>query len=335
MAYIRSILYFSLVLLIGSCNNATDSPYSPITFNKITPLPGTGRASAVAFVIDGKGYVALGRSAVRSGLLKDCWQFDPTQNDSCWKPKADFPGIARVKAMAAVVNGKAYVGLGFDISLGVYNNDACLKDFWMYDPITNSWTQKANFPSNFTDACGYSVYNNTIYVTSGMNGAGFNNESWKFIPDQGELGIWVKLNDFPGPARAGGIACANSKHVYFGTGYWTFNANDWWEYFPSNDTWIQRKTMPDNGRENAVSLTINDRIFISTGRHFGGNLTGGHVDSDIIEYDIIRNVWYERGNIPNSGRENAIAFTINGKGYIGFGENDTEILNDFYSFDPK
>jgi len=31
--------------------------------------------------------------------------------------------------------------------------------------------------------------------------------------------------------------------------------------------------MPDNGRENAVALSINDRFFITTGRQFGGTLT--------------------------------------------------------------
>src|SRR5665647_3079623 len=135
MKFIKLTFYFVLVLLLSSCNNAAESPYSSITFNKMAPMPGTGRASAVAFVIDNKAYVALGRTAVRSGSLIDCWQYDPT--DSSWTQKADFPGIARVKATAAVVNGKAYVGLGFNIELGVYNTDACLKDFWMYDPIND------------------------------------------------------------------------------------------------------------------------------------------------------------------------------------------------------
>ena len=332
MTCIKSIVYVFLLVLLSSCNNAAESPYQTVTFNKITSIPGTGRASAVSFVIDNKAYVALGRTAVRSGVMKDCWRFNPI--DSSWTQMADFPGIARVKATAAVVNGKAYVGLGFDISLGVYNTDACLKDFWMYDPTSNIWTKLADFPSNFTDACGSFVLDNEIYVTSGMNGVGFGNEVWKYLPTDGQTGTWVKLTNFSGRARAGGIAVTNGMHSYFGTGYLTANENDWWEYFPTTDSWTQRKTMPDNGRENSVSLTINDRIFISTGRHFGGNLTGGEVRSDILEYDINRNVWYVRGSLPASGRENALAFTINGKGYIGFGENDTEILNDLWSFEP-
>jgi len=331
MHYIRLLILLLVVQFFVSCNQPADSPYPTITFEKKTALP-HGRASAVAFVIDGKGYVALGRSEVRSGSLNDCWQYDPALDS--WTEKAAYPGLARVKAMAAVVNGQAYVGLGFNISLGVYNDSACLKDFWMYDPITDVWTKKADFPSNFTDACAGFVFNNSIYVTSGFNGANFNNELWKFIPVQGETGSWVKLNDFSGPPRAGGIACASSEHIFFGTGYRTINENDWWEYFPATDNWIKRKAMPDNGRENAVSLIINDRIFVATGRHFGGNLTGGHVKSDVLEYDPVRNVWYVRGNIPGGERENAITFTINGKGYIGFGENDTEVLNDLWSFEP-
>ncbi|MDD4969977.1 MAG: hypothetical protein PHT07_11165 [Paludibacter sp.] len=332
MSISKTILYFCLAILFISCNEPADSPYPPIVFEKKTTLPGTGRASAVTFVIDGKGYVALGRTETRSGALNDCWQYDPLLDS--WTQKANYPGIARVKAMAAVVEGKAFVGLGFDISLGVYNFDACLKDFWMYDPIADTWEQKASFPSNYTDACGCFVYNNAIYVTSGMNGTGFGFETWKYKPVNGQPGEWIKLKDFPGPGRMGGIACASADRCFFGTGYRTYNVNDWWEYFPANDTWKQRKAMPDNGRENAVSLSIDNRIFIATGRHFGGGLTGGHVDSDITEYDILGNVWYVRGNIPNGGRENAIAFTINGKGYVGQGENDTEILNDFWSFEP-
>ena len=328
----KLILCLFLIFLLWGCNDPAISPYSAVSFVKKTSMPGSGRASAVAFVLNGKAYVALGRSAVRSGQLNDCWQYDPVLDS--WTQKASFPGLARVKASAAVVDGKAYVGLGFNIEVGVYNFDACLKDFWMYDPVSDSWERKADFPINSTDGCGCFVADNTIYVTSGMDGAGFGGDTWKYIPLTGQPGSWVKLNPFGGLIRAAGIACATNEHCYFGTGYRTYNVNDWWEYFPLTDSWKQRKSMPDNGRENAVSLSINNRVFISSGRHFAGNLTGGGVKSDMLEYDIIRDVWYERGSIPVSGRENAIAFSLNGKGYIGFGENDSEILNDFYSFEP-
>jgi len=306
----------------------TDSPYPPIEFVGKKVMPGTGRSSAVAFVIHDKGYVALGRDATNTAL-SDCWEFDPVLEN--WTLKAPFPGSARVKAMAAVVNNRAYIGLGYFVSSGVYNEESYPKDFWMFEPLTNSWIRKADFPSKASNACVSFIYNNYIYVGGGFAEFGFTNEFWKYDT---EKDLWIHLNDFPGHARSGSVICSNGEHIFFGTGYRTLNENDWWEYFPKSDSWKKRKSMPDDGRENAVSLCINNRIFVSTGRHFAGNMTGGHVKSDIIEYNVDRNLWYKRGNIKDGIRENAISFTIKGKGYIGFGENDTEVLNDFWCFEP-
>ena len=107
MSISKIILYLFLAIFIVGCNEPADSPYPPIAFEKKTVLPGTGRASAVTFVIDGKGYLALGRTETRGGALNDCWQYDPILD--AWNQKTSYPGIARVKAMAAVVDGKAYV----------------------------------------------------------------------------------------------------------------------------------------------------------------------------------------------------------------------------------
>jgi N-acetylneuraminic acid mutarotase len=323
----KVIIIVITALIAWSCSEFADSPYPPVSFVGMTSIPGNGRASAVAFSIYSKGYVALGRDSTKT-QLKDCWEYDPSNNS--WTEKTPFPGIARVKSIAAVVNGKAYVGLGFNDSLTVFNYLACLKDFWMFDPVLNSWTQKADFPSNFTDACVSFVYNNNIYVGSGFNGDTFGNDFWKYIPTEN---TWVKLNNFAGYKRAAAVSCTNGKHVYFGTGYRTINENDWWEYFPASDTWNWIGYMPDNGRENAVSFSIDNRFFITTGRQFGGTLTGGHVISDIYEFDAVRKVWYNRGDLPGA-RENAVAFVINGVGYIGFGENDSKVFNDFWSFEP-
>jgi len=323
-------LFFTFfAFLVCACSDTfTDSPYPPIEFVEKTVMPGTGRSSAVAFVINNKGYVALGRDA-SSTTLNDCWEYDPTLES--WTLKAPFPGSARVKAMAAVVNNRAYVGLGFSTGGEIYNEEAYPKDFWMFDPISNSWTRKADFPSIASDACVSFVYNNFIYVGGGFADFGFAKEFWKYDT---EKDLWIHLTNFPGEPRSGSVICSNGERVFFGTGYRTLNENDWWEYFPKSDEWKKRKSMPDDGRENGVSLCINKRMFVSTGRHFGGNMTGGHVKSDIIEYNLDRNEWYKRGNIPEGKRENAISFTIKGKGYIGFGENDTNVLNDFWCFEP-
>lgn len=325
----KSLVIFFPIAFFWSCNSPADSPYPSISFTVKKSIIGNGRSSAVGFAINGKGYVALGRDA-HGNTLKDCWEFDPVQN--IWNIKDSFPGIARVKAVSVVFNGKAYVGLGFNPLIAVYTEkSAYLKDFWMYDPTNDSWTRKADFPSNDCDACVGFTSGNSIYVGSGFNGYGFGPSFWKYDPVNDK---WTQLKNFSGPTRAGAVVCTNGNRFFFGTGYDTYNENDWWEYFPANDSWKKLQSMPDQGRENGVSLSINNRYFVATGRQFGGNLTGGHVKSDILEYDADRNVWYLRGNIPNGNRENAIAFVIDNIGYIGFGESDSQVFNDFWSFEP-
>lgn len=326
MKYCLRFLPILLLAILTSCNKAAESPYPAISFVRKATIPGNGRSSAVAFTINDKGYVALGRDSLQN-RLKDCWQYNPTLDN--WTKQADFPGIARVNAMAEVVNGKAYVGLGY--SSGIYTEAAYLKDFYMFDPEPNTWTQKANFPGTDTNACVSFVLNGNIFVCSGFQDNGFNNLVWKYDPT---LNTWTQLKDAPFPARAGAVLCQNGNEVFVGTGYRTSMENDWWKYIPENDSWIKQKSMPDKGRVNSVGISVGDRCFVATGRYFGGNLTGGHLKSDILEYDKNKNLWYLRGSLPASERENAISLTIGGKAFIGFGENETNVLNDFWSFEP-
>ncbi len=327
--YKNLYLFFFSVFVFAACNNAVESPYPNISFKKMNSLPGNGRSAAVAFAVNGKGYITLGRNS--SGeALNDCWQFDPSTES--WQQKDSFPGIARVKALAVTVEDKVYVGLGFNNKFGVYSDQsAYLKDFWMYDPANDTWIQKDSFPGSGTDACISFEYNGNIYIGSGFDGHGFSKELWKYITTDD---TWSRLENMPLDSRVGSVVCKTGNRIFFGTGYRTLNENDWWEYFPETDSWKKRKSMPDNGREDAVSLSIGNRLFVSTGKHFGGTLTRGYFYNDILEYDAIRDVWYDRGKLPAEARENAISFTINGKGYIGFGDNDKQVFNDLWCFEP-
>ena len=319
---------FSL-FIFTACNNAVESPYPAISFAKVTTMPGNGRSSAVAFTINGKGYVALGRDSFGTSL-RDCWEFNPTTEN--WTQKNSFPGTARVKATAVVVGNKAYVGLGFDKTIGVYQSvNANLRDFWQFNAENNTWTQLDSIPTYATNACVCFEYKNEVYIGAGFNGYRFTNEFWKYSPENDK---WSRLNDLPVDSRAGAVLCKSDNHIFFGTGYRTLSENDWWEYKPESDSWSKRKILPDNGRENAVGLSIESRFFVSTGKHFGGTLTTMHFFDDILEFDATRNVWYNRGKLPAKGRENAVSFTINGKGYIGFGDNDNHVFNDLWSFEP-
>jgi N-acetylneuraminic acid mutarotase len=322
-----SILFFTFLFL--SCEETYESPYQKIIFEKKASMPGIGRSSAVGFAINGKGYVALGRNDLNMSTLKDCWEYDPANNS--WTQKANFPGVARVKATGAAVDGKAYVGLGFDPAQGIFNSKAYLSDWWMYDPETDTWTKRTPFPGSGKIACMSYVLNGLIYVGAGYEGLSFTTELYAYDPVTNN---WIGKRKLIGKPRSGSIACSDGKKVFFGTGFTAFDENDWYEYNGVYDLWKKRKSLPDSGRENAVALSVSNRFFVTTGRNFGGDLTGGHVKSDILEYVPEKTKWYKRGNIPSGERENAISFVIDNKAYIGFGENDTTVINDLWCFEP-
>ncbi len=328
-----SCLLFLCLLIFQACDQPEPSPYPEITFQKMADHPAGGRSTAVSFVINDTAYLALGRQWLFSGALNDCWAYYPESNS--WERKADFPGLARVNAVAEVCAEKAYVGLGYQSEGGVYVNEAYLRDWWMYDSKTNIWKRKADYPGEltgtpFTSGCVSFVHENDIYVGAGFNSYAFSNNFWKYntLTDS-----WTQIKDFISTSRAIATALNADGRIFFGTGYHTYNLNDWWEYLPSDDSWKKRREMPDGGRVNALSFAVGKRVFVATGRHFGGTETNGKLLPDIMEYDADKDVWYYRGMLE-SGRENAIAFVLKGRVYIGMGENDSMVINDLWSFEP-
>lgn len=310
-------------LLSVSCDFFDDAPYPDVKFEQKSSFPDGGRSSAVSFVINDKAYVALGRSDV---LKNDCFQYDPEKDK--WKKVASFPGIPRVNASAATIGDEAYVGLGYNSDLGVYNKEAILRDFWKYNPKKDSWTRLADFPALSTNKCIAFTFDRKIYIGFGYSGDKFERDMWQYDPD---LDAWTELPQKGSiPSRSGGVACTDSEYVYFGTGFNTHTLSDWWWYNPRTSDWKKLKNIPGTGRITAVAFSLKERIFVATGRYFKGTLTGGHLKSDLLEYDVQKNVWYHRGEMPSGGRENAVSFVVGGKAYIGLGENESGVLSDLW-----
>ncbi|OIP81062.1 MAG: hypothetical protein AUK44_10770 [Porphyromonadaceae bacterium CG2_30_38_12] len=334
-AFIMQLLCLSFLLI--SCSEYVDSPFPNITPLSIPTPAGLERASATAFVANGKAYLLFGRQEAKSSAaLNDCWQFDP--NDASWTRKANFPGRGRVSAIAEVVDGKGYVGLGYNSGVHIYSSDTVtFSDFWMYDPLTDDWQQKADFPEKAPNkaapvaACSSFAYKQWIYVLGLSVDNYVFNEVWRYDT---KLDTWEKLaNKYPGKIRSAGTSCSDGNRFFFGLGYDRESSSEWWEYFPETDSWKKRKSIPENGRLNASAFAFNNRYFVTTGRRFGGTLTDGKLFDDLLEYDAAKDVWYKRGTL-NGARENAIAFVLSNKAYIGFGENEQKRFNDLYCFEP-
>ncbi len=330
-------LAFLAVFLI-SCNEFEKPPYPDVVLSKIqTSFPGSKRATSSSFVVDNKAYILFGRPELTETIgLNDCWEYSLLTEE--WSQKSQFPGAGRVGAIAEVVQGKAYVGFGYRTGYGIYSSDSTiLTDLWLYNPLMDSWEQKADFPKSAyigkapLNSCSSFAYKKWIYITGFYYGQKYSTEVWRYDT---ETDSWERINDFSGSARTGAVACTDGTHFYFGLGYNRSYRSDWWEYFPETDTWKERKSIPGKGRVNAVSFSVNNRFFVATGHFISGTLTGNEYFDDILEYDRARNVWYKIGKLPSGGRENVVAFVINDKAFIAFGESENEVYNDIWTFKP-
>lgn len=329
LRYIFPILFVA-IFLIG-CNNDPEGVYGTIIPVQVSSIPGVGRASAVAFAINGKGYLVTGRNKDYKDSVNTLWEFNPISDT--WKRKAPFPGNKRTKALAQTFNGRAYVGLGYAGGSAALAKNSYLTDFWSYDPLTDSWEKLAGFPGGDTDGAFSFVMNDKIYVGSGYSYLTMRNYFWCYYPDDNR---WVRLNDLPGDSRFGPIGCSDGEKAYYGSGFKAVNMNDWWEYDMVKDTWRERRNMPGK-RVQGTALTVGNRFFVSAGRYFNGKynlINPGKLYNDILEYEPARNRWHNRGEIPGGPRENAVSFVIGNKAYIGFGENDEGVLNDLWCFEP-
>ena len=182
---------------------------SQLTWISRSIYPGTPVQGAVAFVINGKAYVGLGS---RGGLsYNQLWQYDPLFN--IWTQKANYPDVHTSYPTSFVVGNYAYVGTG---ASGVETSDVTA-DFYRYDPSTDTWTQKANFPGGARfQAAGFSE-GNYGYIGTGSNSLGKDQaDFWQYDP---AADSWTKKSDFPGGARAGALTFSGgSAFLGFGSG---------------------------------------------------------------------------------------------------------------------
>src|SRR5690606_16463821 len=131
------------------------------TWKRVAAFPGAARNNAVAFVVDGIGYVGTGYDGTTR--LSDFWSYNPTTDS--WTEVANlanFGGVARYGAVAFSIGSRGYIATGNGAG-----SEGYLKDLWEYNPASNSWTQKASLTgSKRQDAVAF-VYNEKAYVVTG------------------------------------------------------------------------------------------------------------------------------------------------------------------------
>jgi N-acetylneuraminic acid mutarotase len=231
--------------------------YDPATdvWTQRADFGGEERAFAFGFSIRDKGYVGTGMGG-DGGALNDFWEYNPVSNT--WMQKADFDGGKRINAVAFSTGDKGYVGMGYVQEK--LENDLLFenkKDFWEYDPNTDTWNKKTNINRSY-DAIGFSINSKGYIVFLEYN------ELWEYdtLNDS-----WTKKADFAGAKRYSAIGFSIGNKGYVGIGDFPPN-KDFWEYDPSQDTWTRLADFGGVGSFGAVGFSIGHKGYVATGGYF-------------------------------------------------------------------
>lgn len=345
-----SVAILALLALAGSiaCGGSSDSPSAPDLNEPDDPpsptpdvdgkwtqkasLGGVARDRALAFSIGNRGYVGLGQGTV-PGTFQDFWEYDPATDT--WTQKADFAGRPRHSAAGFSIGDRGYVGTGF--SADETRDGKPLKDFYEYDPETNSWTRIADFGGSARfGAVGFSL-GEKGYIGTGKRKltGGQVSDFWEYDPS---TDTWESKATVPGPPRQHGVGFAIGDRGYVGLGWSSGHDHafeDFYEYDPSTDSWTRKADLGGFGRLWAAGFSAGGKGYVGTGnRGRPRPQVGPDKLNDFWEYDPETDTWAERAGFGGSPRHAAVGFSVGGKGYIGTGWDGTLHHQDLWEFTP-
>lgn len=248
-----------------------------------------------------------------------------------WYKRSSYEGVARSGAVAFVIDGKAYVGLGYD-------GDKWLKDFYQFDPDKNNWYKKADFPGAArSSAVGFSI-NGKGYVGTGYDGTDYRKDFYAYDP---VTDSWEQVADYAGTARFQAVGFAIDNYGYVGTGYDGNYLKDVYAYNPETNTWNQRASYSGDKLINAFSFAIDGKGYV------GGGMNNGVLNQEMWEYDPLNDIWLEKNDLLDDdddddenddgytiSRTLASTFVIGGKGYVALGARST-VNAEIWEYNPS
>ena len=254
------------------------------------------------------------------------------QTPDSWTQVADFGGVAREAALAFSIDSFGYVGLGgFPNGRGGFTYST---DLWQYNPYTNLWTQKTNFPGAGRWSAICFVIGSKAYVGLGDNG--FNHRDfWEYDP---AIDTWTQKADFEGAGRtvATGFSIGGLGYVGLGSSDTSSAMKDFWQYDPATDTWTQKNDFMGLPRINASGFSIGGKGFVAVG-YDGTYPLHGLSLNDLWQYDPSSDSWTQKANYPGKAKDGgAFAFTIGNIAYLGTGFDSTyKCYSDFWKYNPQ
>ncbi len=156
--------------------------------------------------------------------------------------------------------------------------------------------------------------------------------------DDDYLGNWVDRAGLDFDLRGHAVSFTIDNKVYIGTGYDVDDDekfNDFYEieFLTSGGLQIKQiSDMPGVARDKAVAFSSDSKGYVGLGVNDSGDFLG-----DFYSYDPSTGTWETLENLPSglTPRKDAVAFFVDGIGYVGSGKDEQRERSDFYSFDPS
>jgi hypothetical protein len=280
-----------------------------------------------------------------------------------WLQRTSIPAVGRHRATAVGLGSKGYVGMGHINGTGT---ETYFADWWEFDPATNSWSQKANYPGfNGVGDLGLHTwtYDSKAYVGLGENdhyalyrydpsinswqqmtsAPASNNfqDTQEMITDTKVFftDLWGdELWEYDCPTDSWSLRGPLPFAWYFSYSGFTYNDECWvkadmlmWKYTPSTNTWQQvvgAGVYPGYAVRASNSFFVDDKFYIANGYGQGGT---GDVTSEVWEFDPATLQWSQQENFSGTSRRYSKTFIINDVAYITTGTNGTN-QNDLWEF---
>lgn len=273
------------------------------------------------------------RLQVSFALLVFTLLFPNMSKGQTWAKKTDFPGTARHSAYCFSINNKIYLGGG------TTSGSSKANDFYEFDVSTGAWTKKGGMPiaSGMTDGIAFTI-NGKGYIGLGQATQSLKS-LWEYNPATDTWTPKAELPYFSGVYRSRVFVVNNKAYVLVGAASNQVVQNDLFEYDPSSNTWSQKAAFPNNGRPDLpFTFAIGNKGYVACGlvQKTGG---GTEYTKKMYEYDAASNTWTPKADFPGDARQMGVAFSLNGMGYCGLGQNKDAGFNDvyfddFYIYDP-
>lgn len=294
------------------------------TWEKKESFGNDKRSRCVSFSIGNRGYFGCGEDTADM-VRNDLWEYDPGTDS--WMQRASLPGPARRDAVGIAIGNNGYVGTGIDAAESAFGNN--LNDWWEYNPATNTWLQRANYPGSTSFngiyfGCGFTIGAMGYVVGGKQSNSNYSSALWQYNP---ATNVWTQKTSF-----AGGTRYAMSAFVINGIAYAGLGTDEdvlqtsWWSYNPTTNAWTQKGNFPGTGRFAAAGFSIGPKGYVV------GGADGGYKD-ELWQYDPVSDTWWTKAPFGGGERRSLGVFVIANAAYAGCGSGFTGKRRDFWQYE--